>query len=299
MYNLGSELEKLKELGVAVSVKLRAQEKKLSAPSAKLAVLEKDLQPEKDGLIVVSDKDEPLAFAIVITIPRVSYLGVAIVEGQKKQVRRLSGVGGEGGEGQIFVRLVSTHDVYGGWSTMPRDNSVRVVCTQGGRLRIFSVAVVTRIYMAGGAHYFLVVQEMYSAQLYLDGERIVADERVVTDEDEYGGFNRWEGMRRFVDPMVDKSILTPLPKNLGEIPVVGRRRTETESRDGEGQVIFYDVNKGWGFAQTPRGPCYFHWKQTTLKERLPYFQAGQRISYRGTEAVDIKGNRLIGVEVTR
>ncbi len=301
MYKLALELSKLKKLGVLVSVKLRTP-----AEKDKVAILNRvkqsfdkiegsfnpykdNLKPDADGLVFKGKNQDERAFSLVVSMPAKSDLAAVIIQGKKSEsISHLSSVK-IGGRLRTFVRNVSTYPVYGGYSTKPQDNSVRIVSVRNGKLQIFSVAVTTRLYdEEWGAHNFLVVQEMYRAKLFRYREELVAEDEIVTDMNEYPGFNRWEAMRELVSDMIPLTEREALP--------VFKLRIEVEAKDlefvtnKEGQVIFFDINKGFGFAKTKSGNWYFKWTQTDTDDRLPYFFTDQKINFDSIEE-----SRLVGV----
>lgn len=297
MYNIGKEREKLGELGVTVGVKLRPNSSEKGWGS-KLAALELlDLEPAKEGLVLQSSNDTPRAFSLVVAMPISTNLATVIVSGKMSQtVDSLQPVRiGENGRA-AFVRNFGTKYVYGGHTTMPFDNSLRVVSVQDGLLQIFSVGVVTRLHrrMEKGAWDHLVVQQMYRARLYRDpaSDKIVADGcEIVTSEAEYGGFNRWEAMRKVVREMIPDPSSLPV---LTEAQIFANPHRVASFEEGGGVVIFYDVRRGFGFADTIYGPCYFNWREDAGDNNLPFFETGQLIKFDNWRATSY-GEQLVGV----
>lgn len=302
-YNLAKEAAKLAELGVTVEVKLRTTEK-VSRPNspeeareAKLAILASEsLVPEEGGTILQSPNDTPRAFSLVVNTPVRSDLAVVIVQGKmSQQVKALLPVKEDEGR-RTFVRNFSTYPVYGGQTTKPEDNSLRIVSVRDGLLQIFSAAVITRLFRGQekGAFDYEGLQEMYRAQLYRNetDEVIAQDFRlgIVTDEAEYGGFNRWPPMQALVGGMIpDKSLLSVLS------PLLAIPEAPETFGPNQGRVIFFDVRRGFGFANTERGPRYFNWREGAVVGQLPYFEAGELIRFKDISAASY-GEQLVGVE---
>jgi len=285
MYKLAPELAKLKKLGVSVEVKFRnsTQKDKREILSAE------NVKPEADGLVFQGENGVQRAFSLVVTLPAREDIAAVIIQGKRSEfVNRLSPVN-VSTDSLTFVRNVSTCQVYGGFSTKPQDNSIRIVSVKNGKLQIFSLAITTRLYdEEKGAHDFLVVQEMYRAKLFRHREELVAEDEIVTDSNEYPGFNRWKAMRELVSEMIlpaEKQVLSVFK------PRLKVKSREPKFKDKEGEVIFFDINKGFGFAKTNWGDRYFSWKNTETKDRLPYFFADQKISFDSIEE-----SRLVGVK---
>lgn len=272
MYNPAPELAKLKRLGVSVSVKFRAPEEK-----DKVAILATEsLKPKADGLIFKGENKTERAFSLVVKMPTNCDLVAVVIHGKKSEfIDRLFSMRIEK-DLLTFVRNVSTYPVFGGYSTKPQDNSVRIVSVKNGLLQIFSIAVTTRLYPEDGAHDFLVVQEMYRAKLFRSLGELVAEDEIVTDTNEYPGFNKWDAMKELVGEMISSEKRRSLPVFKPRIKVLPK---EPIFADKEGEVIFFDINKGFGFAKTKWGACYFSWLHTDVEDSLPYFFAGQKITY--------------------
>ena len=283
MYKLAPEIAKLKRLGVSVEVKFRN-----SAQKDKREILStENVEPEIDGLVFQGENGVQRAFSLVVTLPARTDLAAVIIQGKRSEfVNRLSSVNTDNNF-RIFVRNVSTYPVYGGYSTKPQDNSVRIISVRNGKLQIFSVAVASRLYPDDGAYDFLVVQEMYRAKLFRSREEIIAEDEIVTDSEEYPGFNRWEAMRELVNEMLSREEITALP--VFE-PRLKSKFKEPKFNNKEGQIIFFDINKGFGFVDTAEGATFFHWKGTDTDDGLPYFFTGQKISFDSIEE-----SRLVGV----
>lgn len=291
MYSLAKELAKLKKLEVGVSVKSRTSEEK-----DKLSLLEKcRLSPEPNGLILQIANDTPCAFAIVMEAPNRADLAVVLIEGRRSEMlTRLSPIKVEG-EKSLFVRLVSTYPVFGGRSTKPQDNSFRIVSVRGGLLQIASVAVTTRLYdEEKGAYHFLVVQEMYKAKLYRDPSgKIVAEEDIVTSDEEYPGFNRWPVVQKLVDEMVP-------PAEREKLALLTKRRRNATPKpvtlgENEAEIIFFDINKGFGFARVASETgIYFNWQEASTDDRLPFFKSRQIVRYESVTKTP-RGEKLVGV----
>lgn len=273
MYKIAPELVKLKRLGVSIEVKPRSPEQK----DKKEILLVESIKPDEDGLIVRGENNIQRFFSLAINAPARDDLAVVIIQGRRSElIDRLSPTKIEYNS-LTFIRNVSTHPVFGGYSTKPQDNSVRIVSVKKGKLRIFSVAVTTRLYNEeNGAYDFLVVQEMYRAKLFRNRDDLVAEDEIVTDTNEYPGFNRWEAMQWLVGKMISPTEKQALPILKPKARVLAK---DPELNRSEGQVIFFDVNKGFGFAKTQFGNRYFNWKQAETEDRLPYFFAGQKIKY--------------------
>lgn len=293
-YEIASEIKKLEKLGARISVKSR-----IPGEKNKSAILDDTtnfLSPEKDGLIL-QNNGQGAAFALVAETLNDPKIAVVIVNGQsrEKEVSLLSSVKEENGW-KFFVRLVSTWPVQGGYSTKPQDNGLRLVFAKYGKLRIFSVAVVSRLYdEEQGAYHFLVIQEMYKAKLYRDEKgKIVAEDDIVTSAEEYPGFNIWSAMQGLVDQMIS-------PAERNKLPLLKSRRKTTPSPglelgENEAEVIFFDINKGFGFARVADGRgIYFNWQNSASEERLPYFFGGQEVVYDEIRTTD-HGEQLIGVK---
>ena len=284
MYKLAPEIAKLKRLGVSVEVKFRnsTQKDKREILSAE------NVKPEADGLVFQGENGVQRAFSLVVTLPAREDIAAVIIQGKRSEfVNRLSPVN-VSTDSLTFVRNVSTCQVYGGFSTKPQDNSVRIVSVKKGKLQIFSVAVTTRLYdEEDGAYDFLVVQEMYRAKLFRSREEIIAENEIVTDSEEYPGFNRWDAMKELVGEMISPAEKQVLPVFAARLK---SKLKEPKFNNKEGQVIFFDINKGFGFAKTKSGNWYFKWTQTDTENRLPYFFTGQKISFDS-----IKESRLVGV----
>jgi len=291
MYKLALELAKLKKLGVSVSVKLREPQEK---DKAKILALS-NIEPGSDGLILQEENEKQTAFAVVVNCLGRNDLKVVLTHGSHGEVVESMKPQSDWTHDVVsvdtYIRLVGTRLVMGGYSTTWDANSLRIVSTRGGRLQIFSVAIVTRLYdEKKGAYHFLVVQEMYNAKLYRDPltSGIMVKERIVTSESEYAGFNRWTAMKGLVEEMIssqEKAKLPSLGKAIASAVVIDRI-----FQKGRGRVVFFDVNKGFGFADTAEGATFFHWKGTETEDRLPYFFSGQKISFDS-----IKESQLVGV----
>ena len=247
-----------------------------------------NVKPEADGLVFQGENGVQRAFSLVVTLPAREDIAAVIIQGKRSEfVNRLSPVNVTT-DLLTFVRNVSTYQVYGGFSTKPQDNSIRIVSVKNGKLQIFSLAITTRLYdEEKGAHDFLVVQEMYRAKLFRHREELVAEDEIVTDSDEYPGFNRWDAMKELVGDMISSVEKQVLP--IFE-PRLKSKLKEPKFNNKDGQVIFFDINKGFGFAKTKSGNWYFKWTQTDTDDRLPYFFTGQKISFDSIEE-----SRLVGV----
>lgn len=295
MYKIGPDLEKLAGLGIQASVVSRPVINK-----DKRDILENmlRLKPEEDGLVLRTANESQVAFAIIVEAVADQNVAIVISSGKKGwDLGRLNPVI-KTDETQIFIRLVSTYPVEGGYSTKPQDNALRIVLTIDGQLRIFSIGVISRLYDESdeggqGAYHFLVIQEMYNAQLYLNGtgEIVTNNSEIVTDPEEYQGFNQWPDMRCLVDEMI---------VNRSELPIltspVHKKKTVKLPKEGLARVIFYDVRKGFGFAETTHGSVYFHWTQTELEDRLPHFYTGQLLRY-SEIGKGPRGSQLLEVQV--
>lgn len=287
MYLLAKEAKKLSRLGIQVFVKIRDPQNK---DKRSLASVEGTIPTQSDGYFI---SDGAKAFAILIAIKDADCDDVRLVtpEGEdgKTLNKFLSPQNHSNGQ-SIYVRLVSTYDVYGGRSTKPQDNSLTIVSTKKNALRVFSAGVVTRI--NGNEQeslYFLVIQEMYRAKLYRD----TAGQIAVRDS-EYDGYKKWPDLQKIVEDLVGDRPLPTLPKARPIAP----RITVEGLEDGQGRVLFFDSRKGFGMALTKNSPedgVYFHWKQTETEDRLPYFENGQLITYSDIYE-NSKGRQLLGVK---
>lgn len=301
MYSISSELTKLKELGVKVSARMQV----LGAGRfAKQAILEtqSDLPFETDGLFLQVDKKTSLSMAIVaeaLDNPRLAVVLVERVKDQNAKVTRLTPVKTEGGK-NFFVRLVSTWELVNGsgHSTKPLDNSLRVVSVEDNFLRVISAGIPSRLRREKKtADHFLVVQEMYSAKLYRDkAGKIVVEDDIVTANEEYPGFNKWESMRELVGEMIPLAERKKLPLLKSRKKAVSKPLLKLGQNEAE--VIFFDINKGFGFARVARVAdgrgIYFNWQNSASKDRLPYFFAGQKVVYDEIRNND-RGEQLVGV----
>lgn len=290
MYNLAREIAKLEKLGVAVSVKRRRtpEEKDKTILAGR-----EGMTPASDGLILRVENDTPCSFALVVEAPDRKDLAVVLIEGRRSEMlTKLSPVKTENGKNS-FVRLVSTHQVHGGYSTMPQDNSLRIVSVRRRLLQILSVAVTTRLYDEEemGAFHFLVIQEMYRAKLYRDVVNKIVAEDIVTSDQDYPGFNNWDVMQMLVDDMV-------APDARAKLPLLCKRcKGKSEQlalSEGQARVIFFDINKGFGFAETHEGSKYFNWKDSPI-DRLPFFESGQIVGY-DSVINGPQGERLVGLD---
>lgn len=288
MYLLAKEAKKLSRLGIQVFVKTRAPQNK---DKHSLASVEGTIPTQSDGYFV---SDGAKAFAIVIAIKNDGHDDIRLVtpEGEDgKTLNKFLSPQNHSDDGQsIYVRLVSTYDVYEGRSTKPQDNSLTIVSTKKNALRVFSAGVVTRINGNEQSLYFLVIQEMYRAKLYRD----TAGQIAVKDS-EYDGYKKWPDLQKIVKDLVGDRPLPTLPKARPTAP----RLTVEGLEDGQGRVLFFDPRKGFGMALTKSSPedgVYFHWKQTETEDRLPYFENGQLITYSDIYE-NSKGRQLLGVKV--
>jgi cold shock CspA family protein len=278
MYQLKTEVEKLKKLGVYVAIKVRDPKDKDKKNLAQLGGGES--VPESDGLF--ASGENPKAFAIVVIVPAKGNIAVAVPNGSKGE--ELMVLNPTQNDPETYVRLVSTYEVLGGRSTKPEDNSVTIVSTKNGLLQVFSVGVVTRIQDNIALH-FLVVQEMYRAKLYrnpITGEVAVCDE-------EYDGYKKWPALQKIVE-MTAGEKLPALPK-----VKPAKQGDMANLPNGQAEVLFFDVRKGFGFAKTNEGPRYFHWRQSDTNDRLPYFDKGELVSYSGLLETS-RGVQLLGVK---
>lgn len=282
MYLLPEELAKLEKLGVTVAVKLRNpknKDKKVLAQTGGESAL------ESDGFFAHGEKSK--AFAIVVTVA--SQKDTAVVMPGPKKYDEFSPLKPMA-DTRTCVRLVSTHDVYGGRSTLPEDNSLTIISAANGLLQVFSAGVVTRINNSGESQYFLVVQEMYKAKLY----REPVTQKVTVREDEFDGYKKWPALRQTIEELIgDKKLPTPYVINITgtgkktDIPPVLKER--------RARILFFDIRKGFGMAETSEGVRYFNWGQTETPDRLPYFEKGQLVSFSETHESS-HGLQLLGVK---
>lgn len=300
MYKLTAEMADLKKLGIAVSVQL--QNGKLCDKWDLLASAQPHIiKPEADGCIMKNGRND--RFALMVSFPadlKGTRLIAALQSGERgenlqqivarpltdeKQLRDVNLIPA-GEDRSAVVKLISTYEVYGGNSTKFPENNLLLILVKKEQLAVYRIGIATRIYDAkcGGAHQFLVVQKAYQSQLYQNTK-----EEVVTD-DEFPGFNRWADMQTIVGRMVNTKALAILANSNGKT----RKTASKKVAENQAVVIFFDILKGFGMAETKDGPRYFHWLQTDSNDRLPYFEKGQLVNFTNTYQ-SINGIQLTGV----
>lgn len=292
MYLLAKETEKLSRLGIRVFVKPRDPRNK----DKKFLASEDETAPtQKDGYFAGSDTR---AFAILIAVKNDNghedEVQLVIPEGKDgKKLEKFLSPQNHFENQDIFVRLVSTYDVYGGRSTKPQDNNITIISTKKNILQIISVGIVTRIKDNESWH-FLVIQEMYKAKLY----REKVGGQVAIKDSEYDGYKKWSDLREIVEELAGSRELPALPKTTRAV-TTNDDVTVRGLKDNQGQVLFFDIRKGFGMALTkdhPQDGVYFHWKQAETNDRLPYFERGQLITY-DTVYENSHGPQLLGVKI--
>jgi len=290
MYKLAAEMADLKKLGITVSVQLQNDE--LQNKWDLLALAQPHtIKPEADGCVLKNGQRE--RFSLTVNFPtdlKGAKLVAAIQTGEQGQNLQQIYARPAGEDSVGVVKLISTYEVNGGYSTkFPENNLLLILVKKDQQLKVYRAGVATRIYDAGdsGAHHFLVVQQMYQAQLYQNAEG-----KVVTD-DEFPGFNRWADLQAIVGRMVNKNALATLEANKK-----AKKATDKKLAENQARVIFFDILKGFGMAKvtTERGneARYFHWLQTDSNDRLPYFEKDQLVKFTSTYQ-STRGTQLIGV----
>lgn len=273
-YILQNELKKLTDLGIDIAVYIRT-ETDTDTPF-KSEVIEKLLAeiPQKieaDGFFLA--KGGETRFSIVLSMPARSDVAIVHLTGGKdKKLSRLTNFS----ETDYWTaKNVSTFYSADGYTTKPPDNGFKVVSTAGNVLRVFEVAIATRIYEKEGCLHFLIVQEVYTGQLYYD-EQLKA---IMVPREEYPGYENWPSLRQLVTELTDASQLPreviPNPK---DIPPV--------SKPNRGRMIYFNASTGLGMAKIAGNQVAgVHWKELNIDVPFPYVESGEEIEFEFSHTV--------------
>lgn len=284
MYRLAEMMTALDSLGIRLSVYRSVESKKGKSKAEVLASLDEQapLQPEEDGFLL--REDGPTNFFIAVRMPRTKELACAIITGKEEKTLSLLTNFSREENKYVTLKSIPTYPVYGGYSTLPKDNGFRIISVADNTFRMFEVAIASRLFPEEGSLHFLTVQELYQGRLYYDeGTSLVK-----IPADEYPGYENWPSLKTLVKEMVNPE---DLPRNVetssSSHPVV--------TEDGRGRVLFFTLATARGKAMTKDGIADLHWTAIDLEERFPYVESGQEIIY-----TDVDRNhpipRLLGVK---
>ena len=283
MYRLANELKKLSELDIKVSVYLNSGSKDIRTKAEIFASIEEKthLEPEEDGFLIQANDTR---FLICLEMPDTDQLkAVIVLGGNGKELSLLSNFSTNGS--YKTLKTVPTYPVYGGHSTLPKDNGLRIISTVGNQLRMFEIGIASRLYVSEGSLHFLAIQELYSGQLFIDENTGTVE----VPAEEFPGYANWPSLRAFVLKMV---VTADLPRTINPT----RHELPEITKDGEARVLFFNVSTGLGKALIKSGvAANLHWKQLDIEERFPFVETGQELIYSGT-AQTKTGIQIIGVK---
>jgi len=270
MYNCLKEYERLKKLGIELSV-------------TKTTLLDNNksvVVPESDGFLLTIDRQMPVSFTITAQIQKSNQLVPATVVGRSKDIVPLKPRDYEDkllDEVMIFEKRVTAEKLFEnstpqrnllGFTTKVPRNNFRIFSTLDNVFRMHEIAIVTRI-IDSRSLYFLTIQETYKSNMYGEDGNIVLPD--------YPGYAKWQSLQDLIPSMIETNDLLSMS---GYTPSISEETLE-EVSPHEGRVIFFNLASGQGFAETKLDidSALVHWSEIDTTERFTHLEKGQLFMY--------------------
>src|SRR3989344_3859095 len=252
------------------------------------------LLDDETGHLVVYPAGEKAVFQIFVSVAGGANVSLAFSEGRLRKMTRMTGQ--EVALNFLYAKNIgTTSDLGGNYVTKNNDhqgNGVWFVHVDGDKLQMWEIAIVTDV-RGGQSHYYLSLQLVYKASMYLATEKIYHDvyprTPIWVPEEQFPNFQEWASLHEFLRGNVKLADLRPASRYRKT------RLKASEPTDGQARILWYNQSRRYGFASLPTGQTVRLHASQVLGQEFPAFEPGQLVTFQNLKSTG-QGFDLEGVE---